>query len=78
MKSTVAAKNHVDSFCTFSFLCIFIKFFCFQVCYFFDFLLLFFAQFTDVCITHIFSSLLLILFILIYSLTLLDHFSESL
>ena len=58
MKSTVAAKNHIDLIkfvYIFCFHCIFMKFFCFQVCYFLWFSITFFAQFTYVCIIQISS-----------------------
>ena len=47
MKSAVAAKNHIDIIYfkilhTFSFHCIFMKLFCFQVCYFLHFSVTFF------------------------------------
>ena len=56
MKSTVAAKNHIDinyfKLNFFSFHCIFLKFFCFQACYFLCFSITFFCS-IYLCLCHL-------------------------
>ena len=81
MEIPVAAKSHIDIIYfksdTFSFHCIFIKLFCFWVCYFLCLsvsFFFFFAQFTHVCVICK-SSWPLIVFVLTYTWTCVKSFS---